>query len=87
MAELVAVGSLGVLLTVAAIVWRSPSPQTGKSKCRYPNLRSAGDVLRTVGGRSLPVEGFEDWKLHYLRVAISALPSQRRSICRLGCDD
>lgn len=78
MAQLVAVGLLGVLLTVAAIVWRNRLPQTGKGRSRYPSLGSIGDMLRMAGGRSLPVEGFEDWKLHYLRIAISALPSQRR---------
>jgi hypothetical protein len=84
MAKFVAVGWLGVLQTVAAIVWRNRSPLMDRSRSRYPNFRSVGAILRAVGGKSLPVEGFEDWKLHYLRVAISALPSQRRSACRLG---
>lgn len=82
MAQLAAVGLVGVLLTVAAIVWRNRSLQTGKSRSRFPSFGSVGDLLRVVGGRSLPVEGFEDWKLHYLRIAISALPSQRRLVFR-----
>jgi hypothetical protein len=86
MAKFVAVGWLGVLQTVAAIVWRNRFPLTGSSRSRYPNFRSVGAMFRVVGGRSLPVEGFEDWKLHYLRVAISALPSQRRSASPLGRD-
>ena len=83
MAQLVAVGLLGVLLTVAAIVWRNRLPQTGKGRSRYPSLGSIGDMLRMAGGRSLPVEGFEDWKLHYLRIAISALPPPQRACCDL----
>ncbi len=78
MAHLVAVGLLGVLLTVATIVWRDRWPQTGKSRSRYPSLGSVCDMLRMEAAGPLPVEGFEDWKLHYLRIAISALPSQRR---------
>jgi hypothetical protein len=86
MAQLAAVGLVGVLLTVAAIVWRNWSLQTGKSRSRSPSFGSVGDLLRVVGGRSLPVEGFEDWKLHYLRIAISALPSQRRLVFRPSHD-
>ena len=79
MAQLVAVGSLRVLRSVAAIMWRnrSPSPLPGKGRNRSPSFHSVGDVLRAVGGQSLPVDRFEDWKLHYLRIAVSALPPRR----------
>lgn len=84
MAQLAMVGLLGVLLTVAAIVWRNRSSQTGENTRGCPNLGSVGGVLRVAGGRSLPIEGFEDWKLHYLRIAISVLPSGHRPVSRLG---
>jgi hypothetical protein len=76
MAQPLAAGLHGVLLSVAAIAWRTRSLRAGQGIGRYPSLRPVGEMLRSVGGRSLPVEGFEDWKLHYLRIAISALPSR-----------
>lgn len=76
MAQFVALGSLGVVLTVAAIVWRRRPPQgTG----RYAGSGLASGLFRQVNGKSLPAEGFEDWKLHFVRIAISAFPPQRRS--------
>jgi len=76
MAQLVVLGSLGVVLAVAAIVWRRRPPQgTG----RYASLGSASDLFRRGNGKSLPTEGFEDWKMHFVRIAISAFPPQRRS--------
>ena len=75
MAQLVVLASLGVGLTVAAVVWRCRAPRgTG----RYAHSGLPNGLFRQVGGKSLPAEGFEDWKLHFVRIAISALPPQRR---------
>lgn len=75
MAQLVVLGSLGAVLTVAAVVWRCRStPGTS----RHAHSGSARGLFRRVGGKSLPAEGFEDWKLHFVRIAISVLPPQRR---------
>ena len=78
MAQFVVLGSLGVVLTVAAIVWRGRPRNAG----RLASASSAGELFRRVSGKSLPVEGFEDWKLHFVRIAISALPPPRRA--RIG---
>lgn len=75
MAQFVVLGSLGVVLTVAAIVWRCRPRNAG----RLASASSAGDLFRRVSEKSLPAEGFEDWKLHFVRIAISALPPPRRA--------
>jgi hypothetical protein len=78
MAQLAVVtASLSALPFVPAIAWRRRSSLRAKGWSRYPGLRSVGGLFRGRGEKSLPVEGFEDWKLHYLRIAISAPPFKR----------
>lgn len=70
--QTVAIVSVGVLLTTAAIVWRWWKPRPHKNLRCPQRFRSVGDTFAKAAGKSLPVEEFDDWKAHYFRILVAA---------------
>jgi hypothetical protein len=84
--QIVAVVSLGVLLAAAALFCRDWKMRRDKHRHGNSSSLAVGDIFRKVNSKPLPVEGFEDWKVHYLRLLVSARPPTRWWISSLGPD-
>jgi hypothetical protein len=60
MAQIIAVVSLGFLLTATALVWRSWEPGTGVNAGASTTSLSISDIGRNADAQSLPVQEIED---------------------------
>jgi hypothetical protein len=60
MAQIIAVVSLGFLLTVTALVWKSWEPRTGVDAGASTTTLSISEVGRKADAQSLPVQEIED---------------------------
>jgi hypothetical protein len=66
MAQIIAVASLGALLTLAAVVWKNLPPQAGLIAGADPVSLSISDIGRKVDAKSLPEQRIEDRTLVFV---------------------
>jgi hypothetical protein len=66
MAHIIAVGSLGALLAVAAVLWENAQPQTDAIAGANPAWLSISDIGAKVDVKSLPEQRIEDRTLIFV---------------------